>query len=266
MKTRIITGIILIGIIVAAVLLLPVFFFSVFAGIVVFVITLEWAALANARAPFERALYVVLMGLVILGASLMNVAVVLWTAVAWWAVVCVLLYVYKRYGLFSLPVWVRYGAGFIVIAPAWVAVLSLVTTHIGLLLYLIAIIAAGDSGAYFIGRYCGRHKLAPAVSPKKTMEGLLGGLGSGGLVAVVLALFLPFHGFWCYVGIFLFAALIVAVSVVGDLFESMIKREADVKDSGFLLPGHGGFLDRTDSLLAALPPFALIATGFMQAH
>ena len=119
------------------------------------------------------------------------------------------------------------------------------------------IVACADVGAYFSGRALGRHKLAPAVSPGKTLEGLVGGLVTVLIVAFLFLQFIPGHQdhWWQW-------SVIVAVtglaSVLGDLLESMVKRHRGVKDSGVILPGHGGLLDRIDSLTAALPVFSLL--------
>lgn len=113
------------------------------------------------------------------------------------------------------------------------------------------VVAAGDTGAYYAGSYLGRHKLCPAVSPKKTVEGAVGGLATGVVIgAIYKMIFLPaFPLAHCL----LFALIVGAVGQAGDLFESEFKRVSGIKDSGTLLPGHGGFFDRIDALLFALP-------------
>ncbi len=154
-------------------------------------------------------------------------------------------------------------AGTLAIVPAWAA---LVLIHAGgdppghqghlWLLAALALVWAADSGAYFAGRHFGKHKLAPRISPNKTWEGLVGGLIAGVAVAVGLgwlagidAAHLP--------GLLVTSVVAVFASVLGDLFESLIKRHAGAKDSGHLIPGHGGVLDRVDGVLAAIPVFAL---------
>ncbi|KJS29376.1 MAG: hypothetical protein VR64_20885 [Desulfatitalea sp. BRH_c12] len=121
---------------------------------------------------------------------------------------------------------------------------------------LFLIIVMGDTGAYYAGSYLGRHKLCPAVSPKKTIEGAVGGLTASLLIAFFYKLlFIPVLS---VPAVLLFAAIVGAVGQVGDLFESEFKRAAGVKDSGRLLPGHGGFLDRIDALLFAIPTAYLL--------
>lgn len=122
---------------------------------------------------------------------------------------------------------------------------------------LLWVIALGDIGAYYVGSYLGRHKLCPSVSPKKTVEGALGGLGAN-LVAVWLFNLLFASGSLPMTGLAVFAILVGASGQVGDLFESLFKRVADIKDSGGLLPGHGGFLDRVDALLFGAPVAVLL--------
>ncbi len=125
------------------------------------------------------------------------------------------------------------------------------------LMYVFLLVWCADSGAYFVGRKLGRRKMAPNVSPNKSMEGLAGGLVTGLLVVIAISVFkLQLTGMALAAFVALSAVTILA-SVLGDLFESMLKRRANVKDSGTILPGHGGILDRIDSLLSATPIFAL---------
>ena len=117
--------------------------------------------------------------------------------------------------------------------------------------YILCMVFACDTGAFYIGSYFGKHKLCPAVSPGKTVEGFLGGMVSVFVVGSIFKMYLMPSSFWGYSLCFFF--LISIAAPLGDLFESMLKRTANVKDSGVLLPGHGGILDRIDALLFALP-------------
>ena len=153
----------------------------------------------------------------------------------------------------------KLAAGTLAVVPAWCALalihVSEPNGHRWLLLALFVIWAA-DTGAYFVGRKLGRHKLSPRISPNKTVEGLVGGAITAVLVAMIGA---PLAG--ATLGQLPAVALVVLVtvgfSVVGDLYESLLKRHVGAKDSGDLIPGHGGILDRIDSVVAALPVFAL---------
>lgn len=143
-------------------------------------------------------------------------------------------------------------AGVLTLAPAWYALLHLrldFAQGAEWLLFILVLVTAADSGAYFVGRSFGRVKLAPRVSPGKTWEGVFGGLAAGCVAALAGAL-------WFGLPVLPFLALAVAAivfGIVGDLVESQLKRSAGVKDSGTLFPGHGGMLDRIDSLTAAAP-------------
>ena len=125
------------------------------------------------------------------------------------------------------------------------------------LLYVFLLVWCADSGAYFVGRKLGRRKMAPNVSPNKSMEGLAGGLVTGLLVVIAISVFKLHLTGVTLVAFVALSAVTILASVLGDLFESMLKRRAKVKDSGTILPGHGGVLDRIDSLLSATPIFAL---------
>ena len=125
------------------------------------------------------------------------------------------------------------------------------------LMYVFLLVWCADSGAYFVGRKLGRRKMAPNVSPNKSMEGLAGGLVTGLLVVIGISVFKLHLSGSALIAFVLLSALTILASVLGDLFESMLKRRARIKDSGTILPGHGGILDRIDSLLSATPIFAL---------
>jgi len=151
----------------------------------------------------------------------------------------------------SQTVWIG-AAGFAVLVPAALAMVRLEPLVVLLVLVLVWI---ADSAAYFVGRAWGRRKLAPAISPGKTWEGVGGGLIGAALYAIIIAFFTD-PGAW--LALVVTSLLLGMVSIVGDLFESAVKRQAGVKDSGSLLPGHGGILDRIDSATAALPLAALV--------
>ena len=147
------------------------------------------------------------------------------------------------------------AAGLVVLVPAALAMVALAPAEA---LLVLAVVWIADTAAYLAGRRWGRHKLAPAISPGKTWEGAAGGLIGAAAYAMILSIL--FAGTQATrMAVFLgAAALLVAVSILGDLFESAAKRQAGVKDSGTLLPGHGGIMDRIDSATAVLPIAALL--------
>jgi len=151
---------------------------------------------------------------------------------------------------FRGPRLVFMGAAYVGFLFPWFALLRNSPNGIDLLLLVILLAVVSDSGAYFVGRFMGRTKLAPNVSPNKTVEGAV-----GGLLATVVAgwlLFKMIGGTWDMGKILLFAAMISILAQLGDLAGSALKRAAGVKDSGWIFPGHGGLLDRTCSLVFAL--------------
>ena len=159
--------------------------------------------------------------------------------------------------------------GWIVLIGAWVAIVELQARSPWLVLAAMAVVWIADTAAYFTGRKFGRHKLAPSISPNKSWEGVWGGTAAVALYALLLTLFASEAGYAgsrtiaAGIAFVLLVVLLGAVSVVGDLYESLLKRQAGVKDSGSLLPGHGGVLDRIDALLSAMPLAAIAATLFL---
>jgi phosphatidate cytidylyltransferase len=237
-------------------------------ALVVGIAAWEWSRLAGYESVWVR-LLVVLVHWVVMAAlylqsdlgsnpAVEQVQPVFGVAGLWWAIA--LLWV-KGYPA-SAGLWGNRPMlslmGMLVLVPAWLAVIYLLSYDNGglLLLFMIVVVAAADIGAYFAGRRFGRRKLAPDVSPGKSWEGVWGGLLACTLLAVLTWWWLRPEqlGFAGILAVVLSTAL---VSVLGDLVESMVKRHRGVKDSGVLLPGHGGFLDRLDGYTAAAPVFAL---------
>jgi len=142
------------------------------------------------------------------------------------------------------------------LVPAWIGLFFIRSHDQGswLVLLLVAIVACADIGAYFAGKRFGRHRLAATVSPGKSWEGFVGGLFASVIFALIVGqVWAPTERLW----LLALVAPTALVSVVGDLLESMVKRHRGVKDSGLILPGHGGVLDRVDGITAAVPVFAL---------
>ena len=172
-------------------------------------------------------------------------------ALAWWALALVWMFFFPT----PVPKGVVLLCGLLVLVPAWAALDVLYVNNPTLLLFALLIVWVADIGAYFVGKGFGRVKLAPKISPGKSWEGVLGGLTAVTLLAWLGAGYLDSN-------VRVLVPLCVAVgmiSVVGDLTVSMFKRNADVKDSGTLFPGHGGVMDRIDSISAAVPLFVLAA-------
>ena len=179
-------------------------------------------------------------------------------AAAWWLVAVVWIGSYGM-GRADSPPWMRAVAGILVLVPAWRALVAVrdVEQHGQYyLLFLLALIWAADTAAYFVGRRWGRFSLAPRVSPGKTWEGVWGALASGLVLSMTMAALMGMAP-RSWFGFALLGGFTVVASIVGDLLESVCKRASGVKDSGQLLPGHGGVLDRLDSLTAAAPVFML---------
>ncbi|MBS94783.1 MAG: phosphatidate cytidylyltransferase [Chromatiales bacterium] len=263
---RIITAVVLLIGVGSALYALPASTARYVLGAFVFIGVWEWSGFFARHSPSIRALYTLMMfgaGLLplVTGASPGAGDPIIYIAVGWWLVVLCWL-VFNSVAINS---WGCALAGLLCLQPAWLSLARLMNMGEGvpLLLWFIGIVAAADIGAYFTGRRFGQRKLAPRVSPGKTWEGLGGGLLCAILVAVLGAS-------WLNISLVVFAAVGAAVagfSIVGDLTVSAFKRYAGLKDSGRLLPGHGGVMDRIDGMVAALPVFVvtLLLTGVLDA-
>ncbi len=260
LKQRMMTGVLLALAVLLGVLLLPSSLFAVVSMIVL--ITLggwEWANLTGYKEDSSRSILVALL-------LLFAVISYLWkgvhwsliiVGVLWWAYALSLLFNYtkEKTGLEGRE-WLLPASSFLVLIPAWLSLIELHARLPLLVLYLIFLVAIADSGAYFAGKAMGLTKLAPDLSPGKTIEGFKGGLLGAGVWSLLAVWYFGLT-FGNSIVFILLSLLVAAVSVAGDLYESLLKRQANEKDSGTLLPGHGGILDRIDGLLAALPVFSL---------
>jgi len=269
LRTRVITALVLLVAFLAALYWLPPAAWAVFAGVLVIPAAWEWAKLIRLQ-PSACGLYVVavaaicaalfglaepgvlsgrLESLVYLGASLFWIVVVpLWLWRSW------------------LPRarWLAALTGLLVLVSTWLALVGLHRLGPSQLLLLMSVAWISDIAAYFAGRRFGRHKLAPSISPGKTWEGVAGAVLAVSLYAALCDF--AWHAYFpqsCKtmrfgaIAMLLFLWLLTAIGIYGDLFESALKRQAGVKDSGALLPGHGGVLDRIDALTSVLPVAAL---------
>ncbi len=259
LKKRIITAFFLIIAAFICILLFPTPWFAITALILVVSIGgMEWANLVALK-DLKQVAYVGLM--LLLAYFAYKSETLSWFFVTlgffWWFINLFMLFRYKQDTKHykNNPFMLRL-AGLFVILSAWSAAIILHTHSPYLILFLVLLVAAADSGAYFAGKAFGKNKLVPQISPGKTREGLFGGFIAAIIVAFVSASLFGLEKSFFSSFIYL-SAIVALISVVGDLFISLIKREAGAKDSGSILPGHGGILDRVDGLLATLPLFAL---------
>jgi len=257
LRARLLAAAVMIPAAILWVWLAPPLVFAAVAALILLVAAWEWARLAGVDSRVGRSIWLVLvLGLLVLawwGAnqSVWDFFPLLWVLLAFWVVVLLGL---TRGGLGNS----RPGLllqGLLVLVPAFFALLLIrgMDAGAGLIFALLLVVWGADAGAYFMGRAIGRHKLAPKLSPGKTWEGLLGGLLLAAVAGVLASIWSPVP----VQALVPLAVVTAAFSVVGDLAESRLKRVANAKDSGHLIPGHGGVLDRIDSLCAAAPVFAL---------
>jgi phosphatidate cytidylyltransferase len=263
LSKRVITAVVLLGLLGTALYGLPWPASIVFFGVFLLIGVWEWSGFFAADSVLQRLLFGALVASI--AALLLFVEGrdwvfnVLYVGVLYWLIVFLVLLT----GAAMRSKLAAALAGGIALLGAWSALVLIFDEQNGAALFIwcLAIVAASDIGAYFTGRSIGRNKLAPSISPGKTIEGFAGGMLAAGVVAALIAA-LTGHSavFFGFVGM-----LVAAISVVGDLWVSRFKRAAGLKDSGVMLPGHGGVLDRVDSLLAALPLFAIVVLMARQA-
>lgn len=277
LRTRVITALVLLVVFLTALFWLPQRAWAAFAGLLVLPAAWEWAKLIKLT-RLACGLYVVFVavvcallfglaqdrtpaGSVMLHPGGAQLAVYLGASLFWTVVVP--LWLWRSW----LPRarWLAALTGLLVLVPTWLALVDLRELGPLLLLLLMSVAWISDSAAYFTGHRFGRHKLAPSISPGKTLEGVLGALLAVSLYAGLWGLawqaYFPqvFKSMrFGTIGMLLLLWLLTAIGILGDLFESALKRQAGVKDSGALLPGHGGVLDRIDALTSVLPVAALV--------
>jgi phosphatidate cytidylyltransferase len=253
LQTRIITAVALGGSLFSVVLFLPAQATLLVLALLVLAGAWEWSAFLRAPHLAWRVLYVLAIAALLFPVWSYTAAaegrdILFGIAVAWWAAAFAWILLAPR----RAAPWSAALAGVLVLVPAWVALARLRTDlprGAEWILFAFVLVWMADIGGYFFGRRFGRTKLAPNVSPGKTWEGVLGGFLLSGVVAIAGSLWFdaPMYGFLAL------CLAVVAFSVVGDLTESLLKRFAGVKDSGTIFPGHGGVMDRIDSITAAAP-------------
>ena len=254
LKQRVLTAIVALSVLTVVMFVVPAIVTRAVITLLMLGAAWEWSEFIFSKENKRRFVYVSFIAILI-AAIFLNlpdaglVDIVLKISLGWWLAALAWIF------FFPTPIAkpVAWICGALVIVPAWLALDLLYLQRPELLLFVLLIVWVADIGAYFVGKGFGRVKLAPKISPGKTWEGVLGGLAAVTLLAAVgsrtfeidIAVLVPF------------CVAIAMISVVGDLTESMFKRDAGVKDSGTLFPGHGGILDRIDSVTSAAPLFAL---------
>lgn len=259
LRSRVLTAAVLAPLFALGVLALSQFWFAFLLGLFVALGAWEWTYLSGYDEPslkaFGAAAAGMLMAAVYFSPAGLTEPLLLLTCCGWLAV-AVLLFHRRNKGLLTWPRPLRWVSGVWVLIPAWLAIVVLQHLQAEAVLMLFVLIWAADIGAYFAGRRWGHRKLAPAISPGKTVAGLWGGFGAAAVVAAAFGAWWGLSAGRC-AGLVVWSVAVVLMSVFGDLFESNWKRMAELKDSGGVLPGHGGILDRIDSITAAAPFFVL---------
>jgi len=259
---RILTALVLAPLAILIILLPPTGVFGAIVAVTFLAAWWEWAQLSGLRGRARVALLVVAAAVFVLLWLARDSTWIDWllaAGVAWWLVACLWL---RHFAFAAAPtrdnMVLKLLAGTLVIFPAWVALISIhgrSPQGPWWTLLALMIVWASDIGAYASGRAFGKRKLAPHISPGKTWAGAYGAMVAGVLLALVGGWLLDVRDAWL-LALAVLAAATVAISIVGDLLESLLKRHAQVKDSGSIFPGHGGLMDRLDSVFAALPVFA----------
>ena len=264
LKQRVITALVLLPLILVPIFTFPTHWLFVFLSAVGLIAAWEWTALMGLTAPAARIAYLGLVAMALVAAWLMGtiglgVWVVMFGAI-WWGNALSLVAGYPVNFRLTPPGTARMAFyGLLMLVPALLGLAMLHGADNGVLrlFFLFALVWMADIGAYFAGRRFGRRKLALEVSPGKSVEGAIGGFVASMLVAALAAPLVFGAGRFDWLPLLLLCAAVIGVSIVGDLTESLFKRHRGVKDSGTILPGHGGILDRVDSVLAAAPVLAL---------
>ena len=270
LRQRVITALILAGPLIAILLFAPYPMQAMLFALVAAAGGWEWAALVGAQRAISRTLYAAIIPLLCIAlwtglaldgpeAALNARPLLAATALLWSAMLVGLKYYAAGRGAWRYA-WLRAVMGWLMLAATWLAVIVCLTLINGpfVVFLLILTVAAADIGAYFAGRRFGQHALAAEISPAKTWEGFWGGMLCVALLATFIWQNLPLSQLHLGWGSLMVLGLATAgASVVGDLTISLLKREVGLKDSGSMLPGHGGLMDRLDSICGAAPVFAL---------
>ena len=257
LKARVITALILVAALLGVLFLLPPPAAAAAFGLVAALAAWEWAGLMRIDMP-GRVMYAGVAALFcwqlyIAGESAFLLC---WGVAAFFWMLPAAFWLRRRWTMAGND-FIGYALGLVLIVATWAAMVALHGRGPWFLIGVMALAWIADSAAYFAGRAFGRHKLAPEISPGKTWEGVAGGVAGVLVYGVCIAAANGDLAAASLAGLLAMALLLTALGIVGDLFESLLKRQAGVKDSSGLLPGHGGILDRIDSLMAILPVAAL---------
>lgn len=269
LKQRVLTAVIFAGLVLGVVLAAPPWLTMALFALLVLGGAVEWSALAGISGWPLRMLHVVLTGVLmafglyalgpVASPEAERLVTLLGPVLVFWVLAALAVKAYPAGAEVWGGRWTLSLVGMVVLVPPWLSTVYLRALPHGeyLLIYVIALIACADIGAFFAGRAVGGAKLMPRVSPGKTWAGFAGGMTASLAFSLSVGVWMGFSparlAMWCMLGV-----LTMIASVFGDLLESAVKRHGGVKDSGSLLPGHGGLLDRLDSLSAGLPVFAYV--------
>lgn len=255
MKERIITGLLLVVFVFAGLVYANDYLFGVGVFLVAMLSAYEWLKFTKISQQ-ETINYLVIFMIVLFVVSEFFVYIQ-YIFPVFWLYAIYRLSGYERQKFDTLSVNEMLILGLFAISPFAASLYVLHSNSVAWIFMFILVVAGADSGAYFTGKAMGKRKMLPRLSPNKTIEGLLGGMACAVIIAIVFLLFMNLSIFE-YLSMLVISALIAVLSVVGDVFESMMKRIAGVKDSGNILPGHGGVLDRLDGYMPALPIFVTL--------
>ncbi len=254
LRLRVLTAVVALGALLVVLFVLPPVIAQGVIAALILAGAWEWSGFLKPEKAAVRLAYIGLIAMLLAAASVglaneIAVGVVLKVALAWWLIALFWVFMFPT----PIPKLAGWICGALVLIPAYLAIMSLYALQPALLLFVLIIVWVADIGAYFAGKRFGKVKLAPKISPGKTWEGVFGGLVAVAVLALIRARWLEID-----IAVLLpFCLAVAIISIVGDLTVSMFKRNAGVKDSGRLFPGHGGVLDRIDSVTAAAPLFAL---------
>lgn len=268
LKQRIITGIALVLLLLLVIYALPRPLFTVVIGAVVMLAAWEWTMLSHFRDTRKRVTYlasiVVLFFVITLLPMHLSIVLISTVSIVWWLLALVGIFRFQRKpSTFRRNTEILNLLGLLVLLPFWFSLVMLNSGSVvydaahPVLLFAIILVALADTTAYFVGRKWGKHKLASQVSPGKSWEGLLGAMAAVMVIVIPLGMLFGISAL-SKLDLIVLGFITVIAALIGDLFESVVKRIAGVKDSGTLLPGHGGILDRIDAYTAAIPIFMAV--------